>query len=64
METMDVVHCENCENCFRSRRSETGYACTVWGHGDFACAVPLDGFCHKAKAAIFPFINEKLEKSE
>ena len=49
METTGIIHCENCGHRFKSRRSKTGYSCEVWGNDDFACDVPPDGFCHKAK---------------
>lgn len=45
----NIIHCEDCKHCFKCRRSKTGYACEVWGYGDIACDVPLDGHCHKAK---------------
>lgn len=49
MEEMEIIHCEDCTHCFKSRRSHTGYSCEVWGFEDFACDVPLDGYCYKAK---------------
>ena len=45
----NLIHCSECEHCFKDRRSKTGYSCEVWGYDDFACAVPLDGYCFKAK---------------
>lgn len=58
MDTKDVIRCWECGHCFKCRRSKTGYACAVWGHDDFACDVPLDGYCHKAKETRFPIIEE------
>ena len=49
MEKENVIHCKDCEHCFKCRRSKTGYSCEVWGYDDFACSVPLDGYCHKVK---------------
>ena len=49
MDEMEIIHCEDCMHCFKSRRSNTGYLCEAWGFEDFACAVPIDGYCHKAK---------------
>lgn len=46
----NIIHCRECTHCFRSRGSETGYACEVWGYEDFACDVDLNGFCYKGKA--------------
>lgn len=45
-----IIYCNECKHCFENRRSGTGYSCEVWGYEDFACSVPLSGFCHKAKA--------------
>lgn len=44
-----IIHCGECEHCFKSIRSKTGYACEVWGYGDFACDTILTGYCHKVK---------------
>lgn len=49
----EVILCINCEHCFKSRRSKTGYACEVWGHDDFACDVPPDGWCFKADSKVY-----------
>lgn len=46
----NIIYCADCDHCFKCRRSKTGYSCEVWGHDDFACDVPLDGFCFKAKS--------------
>lgn len=59
METTGIIHCENCGHRFKSRRSKTGYACEVWGYDDFACDVPLDGYCHKAKPARVSIIPDE-----
>ena len=45
----NIVYCSECTHCFKDRRSSTGYSCEVWGYDDFACSVPLNGYCHKAK---------------
>lgn len=45
----NITHCEDCTHCFKCSRSKTGYSCEVWGYDDFACDVPLDGYCHKVK---------------
>lgn len=45
----EIIHCEDCDHSFKCRRSKTGYSCEVWGYDDFACDVPLDGWCFKAK---------------
>lgn len=45
----NIIHCIECTHRFKDRRSPTGHSCEVWGYDDFACAVPLDGYCHKAK---------------
>lgn len=52
------ITCMECDHCFKSKRSKTGYACEVWGHDDFACSVPLDGYCFKAARAAQPVIGE------
>lgn len=44
----EFIHCEDCIHSFKCKGSKTGYACEVWGHDDFSCDVPLDGYCHKA----------------
>lgn len=44
-----IIYCSECGHRFESRRSKTGYACEVWGYDDFACDVPLNGYCFKAK---------------
>ena len=48
-ETNNIILCKDCSHCFKCRRSKTGYSCEVWGYDDFACDVPLDGYCFKAK---------------
>ena len=58
MEDQELIYCEECQYRFKSNRSPTGYSCEVWGFGDFACYVPPDGFCHKAKPKTY-----KIEKS-
>jgi hypothetical protein len=50
-----ITICNDCTHCFKNRRSTTGYSCEVWGYGDFACDVPLDGYCFKAN----PKTNKK-----
>lgn len=45
-----IIRCRNCRHCFGSNRSETGYACEVWGYDDYADGTTLDGYCHKAKS--------------
>lgn len=64
METMEIIYCEDCTHRFKSRQSRTGYACEVWGHGDFACDVPLDGYCHKAKMTESKYIQRRIRLSE
>lgn len=44
-----IAHCYECKYCFESKRSKTGYSCSMWGYDDFASDTRLDGFCHKAK---------------
>lgn len=62
METKGIICCNYCGHCFKSRRSKTGYACEVWGYEDFACDVPLDGYCHKVKESKFPLVPEESVK--
>lgn len=50
----DIIHCEDCLHCFKNRWSETGYKCCVWGRDDFACDVPLDGYCYRAECKTYP----------
>ena len=54
-----IIYCKNCGHCFKSRRSQTGYACEMWGHYDFANSVPLDGWCFKARLASKPVEEEE-----
>ena len=53
-----IITCKECEHCFTSKRSKTGYGCEVWGYDDFACGVPLDGWCFKAERAKQPVYGE------
>lgn len=46
-EQEQIIHCYECRHRFSDRRSPTGYSCEVWGYDDFACSVPLDGYCFK-----------------
>ena len=46
-----IIYCKECDHRFKSHRSKTGYACEVWGYEDFACSVPPNGWCYKAKPA-------------
>jgi hypothetical protein len=60
MENKDIIHCIECTHCFKSKRSETGYFCEMWGYHDFADSTILDGFCHKAKRTL----DEDVEHSK
>ena len=45
----NIIYCSECDHRFKDIRSPTGYSCEVWSYDDFACSVPLSGYCHKAK---------------
>lgn len=49
MQNTNIILCKECTHCFRDRLSKNGYSCEVWGYDDFACSIPLDGYCFKAK---------------
>ena len=57
-----VITCNECQHCFEDRKSRTGYSCEVWGYDEFADAVPLDGWCFKAKQSSKPIISEEETK--
>ena len=49
----NIIHCKDCAHCFKCQRSNTGYSCEIFGHDDFACGIPLDGYCHNSKPKNF-----------
>ena len=57
-----IIYCKDCDHRFKSNRSRTGHACEVWGYGDFADSVPLDGWCFKAKPITGPIKPEEDSK--